>query len=904
VFTFCRTSLAILALCCVAEAQTVRRALSVNETWFTVRAGERVEISSDAESVRFARSAKSHTARASGRMIRSFAVGPNVVGDKILLGVPLTTQPGEYSVEVSFADDAGEERTATVQLTVEPFAIPAATSSSEPPVVLLDGFQLSAVSSCPMAPNSTGTFGNLQSYLGGSPNFASVFFFENCTECPSCSIEQLGADLGTFLNLLPYAQVDVVAHSMGGLIVRSYLSGKQITSGSFSPPVTQKIRKAVFIGTPHFGSFQADSLSADIFLGAGVQTNELKRASSYIWDLATWNQFGEDLRGVDSLSVIGSGATSQQSDGVVGLTSGSLDFVQSGHTRVVPGYCHIQLTAGIESGFLGCAGPGIAYVDTVNHPAYLAASSFLSGGSTWQIVGNAPAQDPFLSKYGGMIVADVNSSDQFVNGLSGVKWGSVTLINGAASGELFYSDFVSGTATFNFGSGTCGPYTKEPGIYSTVRYKFAPSVYSVGPLLPVAGRVVQAGTTITISGAGFGATQCGTCRVTAANPGAVSLAISSWSDTSIRAFLPASYGIGIATIGVTTASGSEAMNIFAGTTTVPPVISLSTSTLSFAFAVGGATPSTQNVFVTNTGGGSLSYTLTSNAAWLNASASSGTTTVSVNPSGLAANTYQGSITVSAAGASNSPQTVAVSLMVMGTAAPTITINSITHSGTGLQGPIAPGELFTIKGTNLGPATGMVFSVNNGGIGGLLAGTQVIVGSLAAPVLYTSATQINAIAPYEIAGQSQATIRVQSQGVSSASQSVQVIPASPGAFTLNSSGFGPVVAANQDGTINGSGNPAAKGSYVTIYFTGGGQTNPVGLTGSVTGAILKWLIQPISVTVGNQAAIVSFDGSAPTFVDGVDQLNIQLSPNTPSGAQPIVITIGGISSPSSVTLAVQ
>jgi hypothetical protein len=71
-----------------------------------------------------------------------------------------------------------------------------------------------------------------------------------------------------------------------------------------------------------------------------------------------------------------------------------------------------------------------------------------------------------------------------------------------------------------------------------------------------------------------------------------------------------------------------------------------------------------------------------------------------------------------------------------------------------------------------------------------------------------------------------------------------------------------------------------------------------------GAVLKWLTQGISVTVGGQLATVGFDGSAPTFVDGVDQLKIQLSANTPSGTQPIVINMGGISSPTSVTLNVQ
>jgi triacylglycerol esterase/lipase EstA (alpha/beta hydrolase family) len=152
-------------------------------------------------------------------------------------------------------------------------------------VVLLDGWQLSLTNSCPMSSNSSGTFDNLQSYLLGSPNFVPVvYFFENCTECPNCSIEQLGADLQAFLNSLSVPLVDVVAHSMGGLIVRSYLSGKQSASGAFSPPATQKIRKAAFLATPHFGSFQADSL----FL-AGVQTDEMKRGSQFAWDLARWN---------------------------------------------------------------------------------------------------------------------------------------------------------------------------------------------------------------------------------------------------------------------------------------------------------------------------------------------------------------------------------------------------------------------------------------------------------------------------------------------------------------------------------------------------------------------------------------------------------------------------------------
>jgi hypothetical protein len=44
---------------------------------------------------------------------------------------------------------------------------------------------------------------------------------------------------------------------MGGLIVRSYLSGKQTAEGTFNPPAETKIRKLVFLATPHFGTAAA-----------------------------------------------------------------------------------------------------------------------------------------------------------------------------------------------------------------------------------------------------------------------------------------------------------------------------------------------------------------------------------------------------------------------------------------------------------------------------------------------------------------------------------------------------------------------------------------------------------------------------------------------------------------------
>jgi len=39
-----------------------------------------------------------------------------------------------------------------------------------------------------------------------------------------------------------------------------------------------------------------------------------------------WNQFGDDLRGVDAVAAIGNAGTAQASDGVVETTAASLDF--------------------------------------------------------------------------------------------------------------------------------------------------------------------------------------------------------------------------------------------------------------------------------------------------------------------------------------------------------------------------------------------------------------------------------------------------------------------------------------------------------------------------------------------------------------------------------------------------
>ncbi len=539
------------------------------------------------------------------------------------------------------------------------------------------------------------------------------------------------------------------------------------------------------------------------------------------------------------------------------------------------------------------------------------------------------------------------------------------------------------------------------------RCKFNPVIYSVGPLLSNgSGRVVTSGGSVTVSGVGFGQ-KCPACQVLA-YPGPVALQVSSWSDTVIVAILPSTFN-GIAEVVVQAAAGSDAINFMASPPPAPPTISLSSTQLQFTYTMGGASPAAQTVTVANSGGGTLTWSATSNMPWLAVSTSSSGLTVSVNPSGLSigphvgaitvsasgatnspdtisvtltvnaaspsislstskasftytlggsapasqtvtvtnagggtlawsaasgsswltvspssgtgsgtltlgintagltAQTYNGAVTVTASGATNSPQTISVTLTVSA-AAPVVVVSAVVNAASWTGSAVAPGELVVIGGTMLGPSTGVAGTVDSstGKMVSQLAGTTVLFDGVAAPLLYVSAGQVNAIVPYEEAGCTQAMIQVQYQGVISSDMTLPCATAAPGIFTFNASGAGPAAAANQDGTFNGPSSPAAKGSYVTLYFTGGGQTSPAGVTGSITGtSTLKWLTQNAAVTVGGVDATVAFDGAAPTFVDGVLQLNIQLSASTPSGnALPVIIKIGDASSPATATLAVQ
>lgn len=345
--------------------------------------------------------------------------------------------------------------------------------------------------------------------------------------------------------------------------------------------------------------------------------------------------------------------------------------------------------------------------------------------------------------------------------------------------------------------------------------------------------------------------------------------------------------------------------------TPPRTLEVSVQSLEFTHQAGGPTPAAQT-FTVSTTGQAAEFTIgTVSSGWLSASPASGTTpreiTVTVNPQNLASGSYNGTITVIAAGLSGSPRTIPVTLVITAPPPPEPVI--VTNNASNVAGVIAPGEIITIKGSLLGPAAPASFSVAAGGtVPATLAGVRVLFDGIPGTPLYVSGPQINVITPWEIRGRLQTAIVVEYQGARSSPIALRVGDYAPGVYTLDSTGRGQAAAINQNGTFNGPGTggttPASPGSVITIYATGGGQTNPPSITGTVSPlSTLLRLAAPVTATVGGLPATVEFAGAAPGLVTGVIQINLRPDPSV-RGIVPVEISIAGITSPLGPTVAIQ
>jgi uncharacterized protein (TIGR03437 family) len=219
---------------------------------------------------------------------------------------------------------------------------------------------------------------------------------------------------------------------------------------------------------------------------------------------------------------------------------------------------------------------------------------------------------------------------------------------------------------------------------------------------------------------------------------------------------------------------------------------------------------------------------------------------------------------------------------------------VVSAATSREGAAAPGALISLYasfGARESAASSLPLPLR-------LSDVSVTVGGKTAPLHYVGPSQINLQVPFDVA-LGATTVMVTSNG-QTLSGTTTIAPTAPGMFLT---GEGRAIAANQNYTPNSPANPARAGSYLTVYLTGQGAFRTAVASGAAAPADPLAYTQAVTTaTIGGRPAEVAFSGGAPGFA-GVAQANIKVPAGLTAGNQPLVITIGGVSSvPATVSVA--
>jgi len=219
-------------------------------------------------------------------------------------------------------------------------------------------------------------------------------------------------------------------------------------------------------------------------------------------------------------------------------------------------------------------------------------------------------------------------------------------------------------------------------------------------------------------------------------------------------------------------------------------------------------------------------------------------------------------------------------------------------------PVAPGSIATVFGVyvNDGSLVGSSAFGPEGRLVTRLGEASATLNGIPAPMLFSFPGQLAIQIPYELEGQSTATLQVTVRGQAGVTSTVRLDSVVPGVFTLSNDGKGAAAVLHQDGvTVVTPQNPARHGEIVVLYATGLGAVNPPLATGAPSEG--NRTVAATTVSVGGIASPrVDFSGASPGFV-GLYQVNFQIPPNAASGsAQPLVLNVGGKAA-NPVTIAV-
>jgi uncharacterized protein (TIGR03437 family) len=220
------------------------------------------------------------------------------------------------------------------------------------------------------------------------------------------------------------------------------------------------------------------------------------------------------------------------------------------------------------------------------------------------------------------------------------------------------------------------------------------------------------------------------------------------------------------------------------------------------------------------------------------------------------------------------------------------LNVASYAPPGLpNSAIAQGALFAIFGTGLGPTPGVAvyaYPLTPNGFQGTTVTVTVNGTTVKAPVLFTSANQINAMLPSATPVGS-GTLTVTYNGQTSAPVSIDVTAHSFGAFAVSQAGSGPAVITNANYQPLSFTFAANAGEPMILWGTGLGPVTGDENAGPLPGNMPSL---PVKVYVGNQQATVTYQGRS-GCCSGVDQIVFNVPSNVTGCAVPVAVQVGGV-----------
>ena len=254
--------------------------------------------------------------------------------------------------------------------------------------------------------------------------------------------------------------------------------------------------------------------------------------------------------------------------------------------------------------------------------------------------------------------------------------------------------------------------------------------------------------------------------------------------------------------------------------------------------------------------------------------------------------------------------VAFAVFSIGTAysqAPSISAAGIVNAASYTSGFISPGEIILIYGNNLGPTKLTLQTPTSSGFGSSLAGVQVAIGGVPAPLLYVAASQVSVVVPYEIANMGQANVTLSYNNSSSNTVSIPVTATQLGLFSADSSGSGVGAILDANYSPISATNQASPGQTILVFGTGEGVDQTTVLDGSLVPSSLTKPKATITATVGGMPATVAYAGGSPGLIAGLLQINITIPSgvvNCSSVGAPLVVTAGSQSSQLTIVVAMK